>query len=108
MDTQFVVSIHVDNECRLLWEELAGVSSWWNLPMYIGGDFNIIRFPSECSRNSRLGTSMTEFFEFIFELSLMDLPLMGDTFTWSKDHTWFKLDTFLVSSEWVSLFQTYA
>ena len=32
---------------RRLWDELVGLKSWWDLPWYIGGDFNIIRFPSE-------------------------------------------------------------
>lgn len=36
-----VYGLNMDNECCLLWEELVGVLSWWNLPMCIGGDFNI-------------------------------------------------------------------
>ena len=38
---------NVDREKRLTWEELAGLYSWWNLPWYLGGDFNAIRFPFE-------------------------------------------------------------
>jgi hypothetical protein len=30
-----------------MWEELAGVASWWGVPWVIGGDFNVVRFPSE-------------------------------------------------------------
>jgi exonuclease III len=40
---------NLDGDRRLLWEELAGLLSWWNLPWCIGGDFNITRFPSERS-----------------------------------------------------------
>jgi hypothetical protein len=32
---------------RSLWEELAGLISWWVMPWCIGGDFNVTRFPSE-------------------------------------------------------------
>ena len=32
---------------RLLWEELFGLSSWWNVPWCVGGDFNAVRFPFE-------------------------------------------------------------
>ena len=35
-----------------MWEELAGVVTWWGVPWVVGGDFNAIRFPSE-----RLGAS---------------------------------------------------
>jgi hypothetical protein len=30
-----------------LWDELAGLSTWWVLHWCIGGDFNVIRFPAE-------------------------------------------------------------
>ena len=31
----------------LMWEELVGLYSWWNLPWCVGGDFNAICFPFE-------------------------------------------------------------
>jgi hypothetical protein len=31
----------------LIWDELAGLLSWWDLPWCIGGNFNVTRFPSE-------------------------------------------------------------
>ena len=31
---------NVDRDERLMWEELAGLYSWWNLPWCVGGDFN--------------------------------------------------------------------
>ena len=38
----------MDREKRLMWEELASLYSWWNLPWCVGGDLNAIRFHSEC------------------------------------------------------------
>ena len=38
---------NVDAERFILWEELAGVCSWWGVLWCIGGDFNVVRFPSE-------------------------------------------------------------
>jgi len=64
-----------------LWDELAGLSSWWELPWCIGGDFNVTRFPAERSREVRLNAAMMEFSDFIFEQGLMDFPLAGGTFT---------------------------
>ncbi|KAF5471988.1 hypothetical protein F2P56_008744, partial [Juglans regia] len=62
---------------RLLWDELAGVYSWWDLPWCIGGDFNVTRFPSESFGNRRLRPAMSDFSECIFELNLVDLPMVG-------------------------------
>ena len=36
-----------DRDKRLLWEELFGLCSWWNVPWCVGGDFNVVRFPSK-------------------------------------------------------------
>jgi hypothetical protein len=45
---------------RLLWEELAGLLSWWDLPWCIGGDFNVTRFPNERSGEARFCPAMME------------------------------------------------
>ena len=64
-----------DYDRQLLWDELAGLLSWWDLPWCIGGDFNVIRFPSERSGGRCINASMREFSDFTFERSLMDLSL---------------------------------
>lgn len=56
-----------------------------NLPWCIGGDFNITRLPSERSRGGHLYPSMVDFSYFIFDQGLMDLPLVGGSFTWSDN-----------------------
>jgi len=68
-----------------LWDELAGLSSWCELPWCIGGDFNVTRFLAERSRDVRLNAAMMEFSDFIFEQDLMDLSLAGGPFTWSNN-----------------------
>lgn len=32
---------NIDSHKRSLWEELAGLLSWWDLPWCIKGDFNV-------------------------------------------------------------------
>jgi hypothetical protein len=83
-----------------LWDELAGFSSWWELPWCIGGNFNVTRFPAKRLRDVRLNATMMEFSDFIFEQGLMDLPLVGGLFAWSNNQespSWSRLDKFLVS-----------
>ncbi|KAG6632746.1 hypothetical protein CIPAW_13G179800 [Carya illinoinensis] len=38
-----------DNSRKHIWDELAGLCSWWDIPWCTGGDFNIIQFPRERS-----------------------------------------------------------
>ena len=47
----------------------------------MGGDFNVVRFPSEHSGSTVFTIAMREFFDFIFEQGLIDLPLEGRSFT---------------------------
>ncbi|KAG6717072.1 hypothetical protein I3842_04G079200 [Carya illinoinensis] len=91
---------NIDRDRRLLWDELVGLHSWWDLPWCIGGDFNAIRFTSECFGNRRMRPAMSEFSECIFELNLVDLPLAGGLYTWANNQTWSRLDRFLISPEW--------
>jgi hypothetical protein len=52
--------LNFDKGRRLLWDELVGVISLWNLPWCIGGDFNVTRFPSERSGTTCLDNAMMD------------------------------------------------
>ncbi|RVW79790.1 Transposon TX1 uncharacterized 149 kDa protein [Vitis vinifera] len=53
----------------------------WGGPYCVAGEFNVIRFPMECSRGGKLNSTMRRFFEIIEDLKLRDLPLQGGHFT---------------------------
>ncbi|XP_030970526.1 uncharacterized protein LOC115990899 [Quercus lobata] len=94
---------------RFLWEELSGLSSWWNVPWCVGGDFNVVRFPSERAGATAFTAAMREFSEFISEQGLIDIPLEGGTFTWSNSRevaSKARLDRFLFSQDWEDKFPT--
>ncbi|KAG6646425.1 hypothetical protein CIPAW_07G008100 [Carya illinoinensis] len=95
-----VYGANLDKDRSLLWDELVGIHNWWDLPWCIGGDFNVVRFPSEASGSRRLRPAMEAFSECIFDLNLIDLPLAGGTATWSNNQSWSRLDRFLISPEW--------
>jgi hypothetical protein len=88
---------------RILWDELAGLMSWWNMPWCIGGDFNVTRFPSERS-GVACRLAMSDFSDFLQEQGLLDLPLAGGLFTWSLTPKWSRIDRFLISSDWEARF----
>ena len=61
-----------------------GIQQFWEVPWCYIRDFNIVRFPNEWLGGSRLTLAMENFSEFIEELSLIDLPLEGGSYTWSS------------------------
>ena len=91
---------------EFFWEELRVIRGLWTDP-WCGGDFNVIRFPSERSREGRISASMRRFSEVIDELALRDLPLQGGPFTWNgglNGQSMSRLDRFLVSKDWETHF----
>ena len=98
---------NLDSERGILWEELSGLLSWWDAPCCIGGDFNVVRFPSEKSVMVSFNSTMHEFNDFISECGLMDIYLEGGLFTWSNNRdvsAMSRIDRFLFSPAWVDHF----
>jgi hypothetical protein len=96
-------------ERPVLWEELAGVDSWWSVPWVIGGDFNVVRSPSERLGARHYTNAMHDFSDFISSCCLRDIPLEGGLFTWSNNRVnvaMSRIDRFLYSDNWEDLFPT--
>ena len=93
-----------DNNLRgQMWDELIGIQQLWDVPWCYIGDFNVVRFPSERLGGLRLTLAMENFFEFIEELNLIDLPLEEGSYTWSSGSnqpSMSKIDRVLVSHDW--------
>uniref|UniRef100_A0A2N9HXJ9 Reverse transcriptase domain-containing protein n=1 Tax=Fagus sylvatica TaxID=28930 RepID=A0A2N9HXJ9_FAGSY len=91
-------------ERRLMWDELAGIATVWAVPWCVGGDFNLVRYPTERVGSPDLSSSMRDFSDFIFSMGLFDLPLEGGNFTWSNARSKSRLDRFLCSPSFVDHF----
>ena len=87
--------------------EFVNTCSTESLPLMVGGDFNIIRNPSE-KNNDRYNSRWPLLFNACIEtLNLRELELSGRKFTWanSAEHPTFeRLDRILVSTEWEQKF----
>ena len=86
----------------LMWDELAGIHCWWDVPWCLGGDFNVVRFPSERVSASNFSPLMYEFSDFIFSNGLIDIPLTGGNYTWSNNRevsSLSRIDRFLYSAD---------
>lgn len=95
---------NVDRDRSLLWEELVGLHSLWDLLWVFCGDFNIVLFPSERAGASTSSGAMEAFSELFFDLNLVDLLLVEGAYTWSSSRRGSRLDRFLVSSSWETHF----
>ncbi|KAL4278182.1 hypothetical protein GQ457_03G030870 [Hibiscus cannabinus] len=72
------------------------------VPVIVGGDFNVVRTKEEKIGVSFHKKAMREFSDFIETMSLVDIPLIGGRFTWSnfrEDPSFSRLDRFLISAE---------
>ncbi len=84
----------------ILWGELVDVRQHWNVPWCAIGDFNVVHFPSKRLGCMSFSPAMMEFSDWIDQLNLVDLPLVGGTYTWSNRATppMSHIDSALVSS----------
>lgn len=103
-------NVYGPNDSRLresFWRESDSIHSRWNGPWCLGGDWNVIRFPSEKSGGVLLSAEMEAFLDWINTHSLIDLNLRGILFTWSnhQNPTFIShLDRVLVSGDWPQVF----
>ena len=65
----------------MMWEELTGLISWWDLPWCLGGDLNIIHFPLERLGAASYSWAMYGFLDFISLHGLMDISMEGGLYT---------------------------
>ncbi|XP_026459643.1 uncharacterized protein LOC113360342 [Papaver somniferum] len=95
-------SSHTD-EVYLFWRQIEQVRCFWNYPWVLGGEFNEIRFSHERSSGGDVTNGMDRFDRFISKHHLIDLPLHGDTYTWTNNQIQSirsRIDRFLISPDW--------
>ncbi|KAK9939072.1 hypothetical protein M0R45_015781 [Rubus argutus] len=66
------------------WQELAGLYGLCEPRWCVGGDFNVVRFPSEKSNGGRMTRSMRSFNSFLQDTLMRDPNLLNAEFTWSN------------------------
>ena len=79
------------------------------MPWCVGGDFNVVRFPSERMGSVGFSPAMYDFSDFISDHGLIDIPLSRGNFTWSNNRdvvSMSRIDRFLYNADWEEGFIT--
>ena len=95
-------------ERKYFWEELGVLSGFCGDKWLIGGDFNVVRYPSEKLNEDRF-TSMRKFDAFVKDTELRDIPLLNADYTWSNLRARLacaRLDRFLFTEGWEDMFKS--
>lgn len=77
----------------------------------MGGDWNVIRFPTEKSNGDTISLDKRCLSNWVNSHSLIDLQMSGASFAWSNHQsppTMSRLDRFLVSTDWLDLYPAVA
>ncbi|KAL9686487.1 hypothetical protein QQ045_023947 [Rhodiola kirilowii] len=92
-----------EKEKLRLWEDLVTIKSEYEGEWVVGGDFNSV-LKEEERRGSKFNSKDAHSFqEFIQVMGVMDLPLIGRNFTWGNRNGDSRLDRFLVSPGFLSM-----
>ncbi|KAE8693418.1 Polycomb group protein FERTILIZATION-INDEPENDENT ENDOSPERM [Hibiscus syriacus] len=73
----------------------------------MGGDFNVYLVPEVKQGRSQNWHAIETLRSFVQEANLMDLPMLGGTFTWCSNRelpTWVRLDRFLICGRFLNSF----
>ncbi|GJV77545.1 RNA-directed DNA polymerase, eukaryota [Tanacetum coccineum] len=94
-----VYAPHDKRDKRMLWDYLSSVVNNWDGEVIMMGDFNEVRTQSERFGSTFYARDADVFNSFIYNSSLVEVPLGGSAFTWChKSATKMsKLDRFLIS-----------
>lgn len=79
-----LINVYTPNDPRdrkILWDEISNLRSRFTLPWCVSGDFNEVCKISERKNCLRISQGIRQFNDFISNLELCNLPLLGRNFT---------------------------
>jgi len=86
---------------KKLWDYLITFKDSVSTPWCLAGYFNETLSPSDRKGGSKVFASMTRFKHCIDGCELIDLPLNGKRFTWSRGNAASRIDRIFISGDWL-------
>lgn len=105
-----ILNVYAPNDMvarRSLWEEIMDLKARFTDSWCMGGDFNEILDIHERIGCTRVDRGMQDFQDFINNMELQNVPMIGRSFTWSNfqaHNIQSRLDRFLLAQEWLDNF----
>ncbi|KAL4370611.1 hypothetical protein AHAS_Ahas06G0083100 [Arachis hypogaea] len=81
-----------------------GLKMSWGVLILFGGDFNDILMTEERAGCKALSQSSNEFKEWVDNMELLELELLGRKFMWYSRRSCSRIDRVFVDSEWLEAF----
>ena len=97
----------VESERRELWDFILSSQQSFSAPWVVGGDFNTVLDSSERKGEGCNLGSIRNFNSFVLQARVVDIPLLGNPFTWSNNRdkeSWARLDHYLLAPDILSWF----
>ncbi|GMI85575.1 hypothetical protein HRI_002226800 [Hibiscus trionum] len=104
------INLYAPNEPgdrRIIFEEISVLISNAQCPVVVGGDFNVVLDESERQGSAEWVDRGAMLKDFIYQNALVDLPLLGDRFTWFRggaSKAASRIDRILMSQDFVYWF----
>ena len=96
------------SEKRSVWSSIMNLKGHFSFPWCMGMDFNEVKNTNERQGCSNRDRGMADFNNFINAMEVVDLQLLGRSFTWSNNQEgekWSRIDRFLLNHDWLVKFE---
>lgn len=84
-----------------VWDYLVSFTNSISKPWCLAGDFNETLSPSDRKGSSKISSSMLSFKMCVDSCGLIELPLNGKKFTWSRGNAASRIDRMFVTGDWL-------
>lgn len=84
-----------------VWDYLVSFTNNISKPWCLAGDFNETLSPSDRKGSSKISSSMLSFKMCVDSCGLIELPLNGKKFTWSRGNAASRIDRMFVTGDWL-------
>ncbi|EOX96782.1 Uncharacterized protein TCM_005953 [Theobroma cacao] len=107
LSATFVYAKCTRQERMELWNCLRSLSADMQGPWMVGGDFNtIVSCAERLNGAPPHGGSMEDFVATLFDCGLIDAGFEGNSFTWTNNHMFQRLDRVVYNPEWAHCFSS--